>query len=217
MFKFNIIRLKPNRLLLLAGLALASSLAWSLPDDRNQPIRIKSDKAESDDSKGISIYQGNVDLVQGSIHLSADKVTIYSKDGGIIRITALGKPAHFQQTQKADDPPMHAYGNSIDYYLDEERIELRENARLEQEQNIFTGERINYDIKERVVNAEGGTDTQKQESRVEMVIQPGKVGLEKKKSVVETLNPPGKIEADVKEAPVDTHNQSDKIEPEKKQ
>ena len=181
MLKSVMTRLKQTSLCLLIGLFIFSPTAWSLPDDKNQPIHIKSDKAEIDDSKGISIYIGNVNLDQGTINLVADKVTIYSDENGISRITALGEPASFQQQQEENKPLMHAYGKTIDYFLSEERIELRKNAKLEQDQNIFTGESIDYDISQRKVNASGGTsNNSKDTSRVEMVIQPNKINSDKK-------------------------------------
>ena len=71
---------------------------------------------------------------------------------------------------------MHAFGNTIEYFVSEERIELKKQAKLEQEQNVFTGERIDYDIKRRVVNAYGGTQTNSSTDtpRVNLIIQPNK-------------------------------------------
>lgn len=177
MFKSATVLLKLTSWCFIAGLATLSTSTWSLPNDRNQPILINSNKAELDEAKGISIYQGEVKLEQGSIQLTADEVTIYSNENGVYRILATGKPAHFQQTQKKDDTPIHAFGNSINYLLEQELIELRENAKLEQQQNIFTGERIDYDMKQRLVNAESGTKPEG--SRVEMVIQPNKIAPNK--------------------------------------
>ncbi len=178
---------RTSRLFLLSILGLVSLLgtaqsSFALPNDKNQPIHIKSDTAEIDDAKGISIYRGHVNIDQGSINLKAEVVTIYNDDDGISKVIATGKPAHYQQQHKTDEALMHAYGNTINYFLTDERIELRKNAKLEQEQNTFTGERIDYNMKLRVVNAyssntaasEKGTPTPPSNSRVEMVIQPNK-------------------------------------------
>jgi lipopolysaccharide export system protein LptA len=174
MFKSATALLKPTSWPLIAALFALSATAWSLPGDRDQPILIKSNKAELDESKGMSIYQGEVMLEQGSIKLAADEVTIFSNQNGVYRILATGTPAHFQQIQKKNDTPIHAFGNSINYLLELELIELRENAKLEQQKNIFTGERIDYDMKQRLVNAESGPGDKTEGSRVEMVIQPNK-------------------------------------------
>lgn len=173
--------LKPTKLALLLTTGLFSAMALGLPSDKDQPIHIKSDTAEIDDAKGISIYRGNVNIDQGTINLKAEVVTIYNDEEGISKVIAVGKPAHYQQQNEIDEPMTHAYGDTINYFLANERIELRKNAKLEQQQNTFTGERIDYDMKHKVVNAYsqntgGGTaaSNQNTKSRVEMVIQPNK-------------------------------------------
>lgn len=154
----------------------------ALPNDKDQPIHIKSDTAEIDDARGISIYRGHVNIDQGSINLKAEVVTIYNDNNGISKVIATGSPAHYQQQNKPEEAMMHAYGNTINYFLTDQRIELRKNAKLEQEQNTFTGERIDYNMKLRVVNAYSTsnpssnkeTSSPSGKSRVEMVIQPNK-------------------------------------------
>jgi lipopolysaccharide export system protein LptA len=156
---------------------VTAPISHALPDDRNQPIHISSDTAEVDDKTGLSIYRGTVKIVQGTINLAADQVTIHSDNQGISKLVAVGAPAHFQQLPEAETTIMHAFGNTIEYFVSEERIELKKQAKLEQEQNVFTGERIDYDIKRRVVNAYG--DRQPSASaataRVNLIIQPNKI------------------------------------------
>jgi len=71
---------------------------------------------------------------------------------------------------------MHAFGNTIEYFVSEQRIELKKQAKLEQEQNVFTGERIDYDIKRRIVNAYAGNqiNSSSDTPRVNLIIQPNK-------------------------------------------
>lgn len=160
---------------------LLSSLAVALPNDREQPIHISANSAEIDDSKGISIYRGKVNMTQGSIKLKAEQIIIHSDAQGISKLIATGAPAHFQQLPETDKQMMHAFGETIEYYIAEERIELKKQAKLEQEQNIFTGERIDYDIKQRLVNAYGSgskTRTTSDDTRVNLVIQPTKTSDE---------------------------------------
>ena len=146
----------------------------ALPDDRNQPIHISSDTAEIDDRTGRSVYRGKVLMSQGSIKLKADQVTIINDDNGISKLIAIGIPAHFQQLPELDKSITHAFGNRIEYFVADERIELIKQAKLEQEQNVFTGERIDYDMKNRVVNAYADkvTNPSKDKPRVNLIIQP---------------------------------------------
>ena len=63
--------------MLLLLLSLPAALTHALPDDRDQPIHITADKALRDEKKGVTIYSGNVQMVQGSLELEADTLTIY--------------------------------------------------------------------------------------------------------------------------------------------
>ena len=155
---------------------VAPSIGNALPDDKNQPIHISSDTAEIDDISGRSIYRGKVIITQGTINLKADQVTIYNNAQGIAKLVAIGTPAHFQQRPEVEKNIMHAYGNTIEYFVSEERIELKKQAKLEQEQHVFTGERIDYDIKQRIVNAysDNQTSSSTDTPRVNLIIQPNK-------------------------------------------
>lgn len=177
MIPLKLIKLLP--LLATALLASLSSSAYALPDDRNQPIHISSDTAEIDDSTGRSIYRGKVYMTQGSIKLKADQVTIISNAQGISKLIAIGIPAHFQQLPEPNKNIMHAFGNTIEYFVAGERIELKKQAKLVQEQNTFTGERIDYDIKQRIVNAyaDKKTNLTADKPRVNLVIQPTKTPI----------------------------------------
>lgn len=156
--------------------ALVPTTASALPSDRNEPIHISSDTAEVDDKSGNSIYRGKVKMVQGSINLEGDQITIFSNANGVTRLVAIGTPAHFQQQSEVGAELTHAYGNTIEYFVTDERMKLKKKARLEQENNVFTGEHIDYDMKKRLVNAYGGgqSSTKDQTPRVNMIIQPAK-------------------------------------------
>lgn len=161
--------------LLLGMLSLLPVVCKALPDDRSQPIYIKSDTAEINDAKGISIYRGKVTIDQGTINLKADTITIYNGAKGISRLVAIGEPAHYQQQHRPNEPLTHAFGNTIEYFLTDERIAIVHSARLEQEQNSFAGDRIDYDMKRKVVNAYSDSSPGSgKKSRVEMIIQPNK-------------------------------------------
>ncbi len=178
MCKFTLNQLLPTRLAIF-WLLLLPAMSMALPNDQSQPIHIKSDTAEIDDAKGISIYRGKVIIKQGTLHLTADTVTIYNKGKSISRLVAVGNPAHYKQQQKDNESLTHAFGKKIEYLLANERIIITDNARLEQEQNSFAGDRIDYDIKQKIVNAySDNKSSQGKPSRVEMVIQPNNSPLD---------------------------------------
>ncbi len=158
---------------LITAMALfGATSAQALPSDREKPIHISSDSADIDDKQGISIYRGNVIMTQGTTKLTGDIVTIYSKDRQIQKVVSEGKKkkAYFEEEQDSEKGLLKAWGKTIKYYLDHEKVELIKQARLEQKGDTFTGDMIEYDKQAQVVNAKA--DGANQGKRVEMVIQP---------------------------------------------
>lgn len=159
-------------------LALAAALVWAcgqavaLPDDTEQPIHITTDEALRDEKTGRTVYQGNVELVQGTIKITADRITFYRLENEAERIVAEGSPARMQQRPEPDSPLMHAHGDIIEYFRSEERVQLRENAQVEQDGSTVRGDLIDYFINQQLVKAAAESNTN---SRVEVVIPPHKL------------------------------------------
>ena len=78
--------------LLASFLLLVSQLCLALPDDREQPIHISADEALRDEKRGVTVYSGNVQMNQGSMHIEADRVTIYHIEAEADKIVARGQP-----------------------------------------------------------------------------------------------------------------------------
>jgi len=109
-------------LMLLPGIALA------LSSDREQPILIEADSMVIDEGKGVSIYQGRVSYVQGTVKMTADKVTIYSVDGEFQRFSAEGKRVEYQQMLDDGKGELKAKARLIDYHAAQGNILLKGNA-----------------------------------------------------------------------------------------
>lgn len=149
----------------LALLCLMPALVYALPEDRNQPIEIEADRAERNERDGSTIYVGNVVLTQGSLLLKAERLEIYNRDNQVERIVGTGEPAYIEQQNEPGQPPVKARGNTIYYYVMEEKIRLIENASLEQDGSTVHSEQIDYSIREELATADG-------EGRVKVVIPP---------------------------------------------
>ena len=84
-------------LCLLTGL-LPTAPAWGLSTDRDQPIEIEADAAELDDEKKVTVYTGNVVVIQGSIRMTGDTMTVYYTSENELDVVILdGKPATYRQ------------------------------------------------------------------------------------------------------------------------
>ena len=159
-------RLLPSVIL---GLTMAFSAAvLALPEDRDQPIRIEADEALRDEKQGFTRYEGNVKMDQGSLHIEADQITVYHNDKEADRVIAVGKPARLQQQPELNKGLIKASADTIEYFKNEDRIQLRENAHIEQEGSIVTGDSIDYLMNEQLVKA--GSDKTSDSSRVKVVI-----------------------------------------------
>ncbi|MDY7218258.1 lipopolysaccharide transport periplasmic protein LptA [Denitrificimonas sp. JX-1] len=168
---------KVTAVLLATGFSLLSSLAHALPSDSQQPIHVKADSAEMDDKRGVAIYRGDVIITQGTLKITGDTVTItLNNEGDIDVFTSVGKPAYYEQLPATDKEIVQAYGLTIQYFANTEKIIIQDQAKVIQQGNTFKGEKIVYDTVREIVTAGRG----KQGSitspapRIDMVIQPKK-------------------------------------------
>jgi lipopolysaccharide export system protein LptA len=154
--------------LLVAIIVTLPLSAQGLPEDSNQPIKIESDAAESNQSTGLTEYSGNVVIRQGSMAINADKVTIYYAEGKVNRILSIGKPASFRHQLQADESAVIADGEIIDYLLTEDTVNLQKSASLARNGSLVTGDMIFYDIKNGTWKANGNNRGNKK--RIQLVI-----------------------------------------------
>lgn len=164
-------------LLGLGASLLTDSNAWSLPSDRNQPIHVQADSLEANDKSRVAVYRGDVVITQGSMVVKGDKVTItQSQDGDVETFTSVGRPAYYEQQPNAGDPPVKAWGLTIQYLAKKQRLILLDQARLEQRGDSFRGEKVVYDIERHIVNGgrAGNASVTTPSPRIDMIIQPSK-------------------------------------------
>lgn len=151
-----------------------SSHLYALETDRDQPIEISADRAELDEKNTSATYLGNVELRQGSLHISADSLYIKANaEGQVESVSARGEPAIMRQQPEQQAAPITAQAKTIDYFVVEERITMAGDARAEQQGNLFRGEVIQYDIRQKILHAFGrDEETGSGEGRVQMILQP---------------------------------------------
>ena len=123
---------------------------------------------EIDDGKGVSIFQGNVDVTQGSIHFTADKVVVTRVEGKSDHILATGGPVTFEQEQEGEKEPVRGRSRAVEYDTDGELVHMIGDAVLYQGKDSFKSDRISYDRTKSLVRA-GASAKGKQ--RVKIFIQ----------------------------------------------
>lgn len=145
------------------------SPAWALSSDHNKPIDIKADRVEVNQRKQISHYIGNVRLVQGSMKIEANDVVVYMAHGKLDKIMITGNPAHFQQQPQNHEGLVTSTAQNMEYYAQQQRLLLKHNAEVNQGNNHFRGEFIEYDTRTSTVKANRGANSN---ARVHAIIQP---------------------------------------------
>ncbi|OPX54944.1 lipopolysaccharide export system protein LptA [Oceanospirillum multiglobuliferum] len=146
-----------------------SRISLALESDRQQPIQIEAQQAEFNPETGIAVYTGNVKMEQGSLKVSADQITIYQNDQKEVdKVVATAKSilVHMQQQPKPDEPLVHAYAQKIEYLSAEQEMLLQKNARLENGQDQFAGDKIRYHLQTRHIKAWGAEESDDSEAAV---------------------------------------------------
>ncbi|OUS31714.1 lipopolysaccharide transport periplasmic protein LptA [Gammaproteobacteria bacterium 45_16_T64] len=167
-----------RKLVLTAILLCTPHLAGALESDRTQPIEVNANKATLDDKKSLAVYEGDVVLTQGTLRIKADKLTIKaSNSGNVEEVIATGKFAEFTQTPEPEKEPIEAKAEHILYQVVQEKITLTRSASVIQNNNLFQGNVITYDIKQQKLSASGPStnrsgDQKDTTGRVKVILTP---------------------------------------------
>ncbi|MDD3609092.1 MAG: lipopolysaccharide transport periplasmic protein LptA [Halothiobacillaceae bacterium] len=156
-------------------LLLALPAAWAGKADRSQPIEVEADSKSTDYKAGIGVYTGKVIIVQGSLRATADKATLYLKEGQLDRAVLEGKPVTYREM---DDKGqwLEAEARQVDYFAARGELILTGQARVSRAGDVMTSERIEYDQKAEVLKAGRGDG----QDRVHITLQPRTPGADGK-------------------------------------
>lgn len=154
---------------LITALLGASLSANALTGDTDKPINIDSGSQSLDMTNNVVVFSDNVLITQGSIRVTADRVTITRQEGKKEIIDASGSPVTFQQTLD-NGKPVNGKGNSVNYDLNAEYLILTGNAELKQLDSFIRANKITYDVKKQQLKATSGG-----KNRVKTVLIPNQL------------------------------------------
>ncbi len=141
--------------------------------DRDKPIHLASDKVVVDDVKQTSVFEGKVELDQGTLHIEADKIVLTQDKQGHKHCTATGNPASFRQKHEGSDEYMEGYGDRIEYDTRAETVDFYDHARVKRAQDDVQGDHITYSTRTEVFQVSGEpASADNPKGRVHAVIQP---------------------------------------------
>ena len=168
--------MKINKLSLLFSTLLLSFSSIALESDYAQAINVSSVSQNAQMKKNTIVFLDDVLLTQGTIKITADKLTVIrgTLPNHEIMI-ADGNVATFYQTQ-ADGKPFDAQAKHIRYDLGKGKITLTGNAQVKQLDSQINGSTIVYflDTEELIVST--GED---KDERVNTVFLPAQFEKEK--------------------------------------
>lgn len=149
--------------------------------DRNQPVHIEANRITVDEARKVQIFEGNVQLTQGTIVLRAEKLVVSQDPDGYqkgIAYSGNGRLASFRQKREGKNEYIEGEAERIEHDSKAEKAELFNNAFIKSGLDEVHGQYISYDARSEnyvVSGAAPGGNTgpsAPSDGRVRAVIQP---------------------------------------------
>lgn len=163
----------------IAGVMLAATAARAEKADRDKPVNIEADRVSVDDVKKVQVFEGNVQLVKGTLIIRAERIVVTQDDDGYQRGVATGTasvPPHFRQKREGKDEYIEGEGERIEHDAKAEKTEFFNRAWVKSGLDEVRGQFISYDAKTEnyfVTSGPNGTRARPGSTeRVRAVIQP---------------------------------------------
>lgn len=138
---------------LLLGLTLLPIITFALTTDEKQPTDFQADSVSINRKTGVGVYRGHVQLTRGTTIVKGDLMVVqFDKDNKLEKATITGQPASYQTLTDPKKPLLILIGNTINYYPERGFAAAIGDAKVTQGNNSFAGPKINFDIKNKVVN-----------------------------------------------------------------
>jgi len=154
---------------LLATILAAS--AWAEAADRDMPVQIEADSVRLDDVRKVSVYEGNVILIQGTLQLRADRIDVRQDAKGFTSGEATGAPVRFQQRLDKSGELVEGKASRLEYDAHSELFRMIGAAWLRRGEDEIRGNLITYNMRTEQYRAEGSVKGVG-EGRVRAIIRP---------------------------------------------
>jgi lipopolysaccharide export system protein LptA len=180
--------------LLLAAYAAGAAAERS---DREKEIVVGADRLTADDANRTSTFEGNVVITQGTMRMTAARVTVKEDAQRHKFYVASGAPVTFRQKRDNVDEFVEGFAERAEFDDRNDVLKLYSRARVKSNQNEITGDFISYDMRREVAQVSGappGT-APPPDARVKVIILPPKKvpeADEKKAPGVTLKTDPGK-------------------------
>ena len=127
----------------------------ALESDRQQPLEVNANSTDGTLGDGVTTLRGDVEIHQGTLHITADEAEVSKIDGRVSSVTFRGQPAFLEQ-EIEDQGLVRATSNVIDYQVASGLVTLTGNADVKHPQYEISGELLTYDLN--VQHFQGSSD-----------------------------------------------------------
>jgi len=154
-------------------------LLWSVPAlsekaDQAKPTQIEANKMSSDETRRLTIFEGNVLLTKGTMSVRAERIVVRQDAEGYQYATATGNPVRFRQKldPKEGQEAVWMDGEALRIEVDDKKqtIELHEKARVTRGGDEVQGALIFVDQRSDFYSVSAGKDSPG--GRVKATLQP---------------------------------------------
>lgn len=192
-------------------LILACFFSVSLPvvaekADRDKPVNLEADRITVDDVKKVHVFEGDVQLIQGTLIIRCDKLIVTQDADGFQSGVATGGEgglAHFRQRREGRAEYVEGEAERIVHDGKNEKTEFFQRAHVRSGNDEVRGQYISYDGKSEnylVTSGPSGTTAAPvagKDNRVRAVIQPKNKGDAKPASKNTPAPPPLKAVTEI--------------------
>ena len=117
----------------------------ALESDRQEPLEVNANSTDGTLGDGVTTLRGDVDIRQGTLHITADEAEVNKLDGRVNSVTFRGKPAFLEQ-EIEEQGLVQATANVIEYKVASGLVTLKGAADVKHPQYQISGELLTYDL-----------------------------------------------------------------------
>ncbi len=198
---------QPGYWLMLCLFCISPSL-MALESDRQEPLEVNANSTVGTLGDGITTLRGNVDIRQGTLHITANEAEINKVEGRVKSVTFHGEPAFLEQ-QIEDQGMVQATARVIDYQVASGLVTLTENAVVKHPQYQISGDLLIYDLNIQHFQGSGGENGK---GRIYIQLEPEVINKDKIKAGNDKEDEPATETSSPQ--PGDTHEDGASVLPE---
>jgi lipopolysaccharide export system protein LptA len=139
----------------LVAAALAAAPALAEKSDREKEIVVGADRLTADDANRTSTFEGGVVVTQGTMRITANKVTVKEDKDRHKYYVANGAPVTFRQKRDSADDWVEGFAERVEFDDRNDVLKLFNRAKVKSNQNELTGDIITYDMRKEVAEITG--------------------------------------------------------------